>query len=60
MALISDAIERFHQLCDLHHRVVRRHPWAGMPENGGNRFFPNVSLPQPHSHGVPQIVNVKV
>ncbi len=47
MALIRDAVQRLHQLDDLSHRVVRRHARAGMPENGRDRFFPNVGLAQP-------------
>jgi len=46
MALIRDAVQRLHQLGDLGHRVVRRHARAGVPENGGDRFFPNVGLAQ--------------
>ena len=33
-------------------RVVRRHPGAGMPQNVGNRLFPNLSLTQSYANGV--------
>ena len=59
-ALIRDPVQRIHQLGNLCYRVVRRHSWANMPKNVGNRLFPHLCLTQSHSHRMPQAVDMKI
>jgi hypothetical protein len=43
---------------NLNRRVVRRHPWANMPKDAGNRLFANFCLAQPRCHGVAQVMDL--